>query len=60
MSTDFSGTEHAQRWRHMEAEPRLMVLSMSDGEQSVQMLFIVDGYRRLAERAETLTATTGP
>jgi hypothetical protein len=56
MSTDFSGTEHAKRWRHMEAEARLMALSMSDREAKRTMLFIADGYRRLAERAETLTA----
>ena len=51
MSTDFSGPEHAKQWRHMEAEARLMALSMSDPQAKGAMLFVADGYRRLLPSA---------
>src|SRR5262245_52521629 len=52
MSKDFSGPEHARHWRSMEAEARLLADSMADEVAKRAMLFVADGYRGLAERAE--------
>jgi len=55
MSKDLSGPEHARHWRSMEAEARLLADSMADEVAKRAMLFVADGYRRLAERAERFT-----
>jgi hypothetical protein len=41
----------AKRWRRLEAEARIIALTMGDRESKRVMLFIADGYKRLAERA---------
>lgn len=53
MSTHFPGIErNGGRWRRLEAEARVIGLSMADLESKRVMLSIADGYKRLAERAE--------
>jgi plasmid stability protein len=49
-----SPDEHrdAPHWRRLEAEARLIALTMTDSERKRVMLFIADGYRLLAERAK--------
>jgi len=42
----------AQHWRRLEAEARLIALTMADSERKRVMLFIAEGYKLLAERAE--------
>ena len=42
----------AQHWRRLEAEARLIALTMADSDRKRVMLFIADGYRLLAERAK--------
>lgn len=43
---------HAERWRKLEAEARTIASSMTDPEPRRIMLFIAEGYKLLAERAE--------
>ena len=43
----------AEHWRRLEAESRLIGLTMSDPERKRVMLFIAEGYKLLAERAES-------
>ena len=53
MSTYFTRPEReAKRWRRLEAEARIIALTMGDLESKRVMLFVADGYKRLAERAE--------
>jgi hypothetical protein len=40
-----------KRWRRLEAEARIIALTMDDLESKRVMLFVADGYKRLAERA---------
>jgi len=42
----------AERWRRLEAEARTIAAAMTDPEARRLMLFIVEGYKLLAERAE--------
>jgi len=42
----------AQHWRRLEAEARLIALTMADSERKRVMLFIAEGYKLLAQRAE--------
>jgi hypothetical protein len=42
----------AQHWRRLEAEARLIALTMADPERKRVMLFIAAGYELLAQRAE--------
>jgi hypothetical protein len=42
----------AQHWRRLEAEARLIALTMADPERKRVMLFIAEGYKLLAQRAE--------
>jgi hypothetical protein len=42
----------AERWRRLEAEARLIALTMADAERRRVMLLIADGYKLLARRAE--------
>jgi len=42
----------AQHWRRLEAEARLIALTMGDPERKRVMLFIAEGYKLLAQRAE--------
>jgi hypothetical protein len=53
MSPD-SPDEHrdGQHWRRLEAEARLIALTMADPERKRVMLFIAEGYKLLAQRAE--------
>jgi plasmid stability protein len=46
------GQRDAGHWRRLEAEARLIALTMSDPERKRVMLFIAEGYKLLAERAE--------
>ena len=46
----------SRNWRHLEAKARLLALSLHDPESKRVMLSIADGYKRLAERAEVLSA----
>ena len=39
-------------WHHLEAEARIIALSMGDPESKRVMLHVAAGYKRLAERAE--------
>lgn len=41
-----------QHWRRLEAEARIIALTMADPERKRIMLFIANGYRLLAHRAE--------
>jgi hypothetical protein len=41
----------AEHWRRLEAEARLIALTMTDPERKRVMLFIAEGYKLLAERA---------
>ena len=53
MSLDSPDDERdAQRWRRLEAEARLIALTMGDKERKRVMLFIAEGYKLLAQRAE--------
>jgi hypothetical protein len=47
-----NGQPDAERWRRLEAEARLIGLTMADPERQRVMLFIAEGYKLLAERAE--------
>jgi hypothetical protein len=42
----------AEHWRRLEAEARLIALSMADPDRQRVMLFIAEGYKLLAQRAE--------
>ena len=42
----------AKHWRGLEAEARLIALTMTDPERQRVMYFIAEGYKLLAERAE--------
>ena len=42
---------HAKRWWRLEAEARIIALTMDDLESKRVMLFVADGYKRLAKRA---------
>jgi hypothetical protein len=42
----------APHWRRLEAEARLIALTMADPERKRVMLFIAEGYKLLAQRAE--------
>ena len=46
----------AERWRRVEAEARTIAAAMTDPEARRIMLFIVEGYKLLAERAEARKA----
>ena len=52
------GQPDAERWRRLEAEARLIALTMADPERQRVMLFIAESYRLLAHRAE-LRDTSG-
>jgi hypothetical protein len=41
-----------ERWRRLEAEARLIALTMADADRQRVMLLIADGYKVLARRAE--------
>jgi hypothetical protein len=41
----------AEHWRRLEAEARLIALTMTDPERKRVMLFIAEAYKLLAERA---------
>lgn len=57
MSPIFPSTERdAKRWRRLEAEARVIALTMADLEAKRVMLTIADSYKRLAERAEVRNA----
>jgi plasmid stability protein len=43
---------NAPHWRRLEAEARIIALTMTDPERKRVMLFIASGYKLLAERAE--------
>ena len=43
---------NAEHWRRLEAEARIIALTMADAERRRVMLFIAEGYKILAERAE--------
>jgi hypothetical protein len=43
---------HAERWRNLEAEARAIASTMTDPEPRRIMLFIAQGYKLLADRAE--------
>ena len=59
MSVHATNTQSdAERWRRLEAEARLIALTMADPERQRVMLFIADGYKVLAHRAE-LRDTSG-
>jgi hypothetical protein len=47
------GSKH---WRRLEAEARVIALSMRDPESKRVMLSVAGGYKRLAERAQLLEA----
>jgi hypothetical protein len=42
----------AERWRKLETEARVIASTMTDPEPKRIMLFIAEGYKLLAERAE--------
>ena len=42
----------AEHWRKLEAEARTIARAMTDPEPRRVMLFIAEGYKLLAERAE--------
>jgi hypothetical protein len=42
-----------KHWRRLEAEARVIALTMSDSDFKRVMLTIADSYRRIAERAES-------
>ena len=44
--------DDAERWRRLEAEARLIALTMADAHRQRVMLLIADGYKVLARRAE--------
>lgn len=46
------GDGDAERWRRLAAEAFAVAETMTDPKARRVMLFIADGYRRLAERAE--------
>jgi plasmid stability protein len=53
MSPDSTDAERdAKHWRRLEAEARLIALTMKDPERKRVMHFIAEGYKLLAERAE--------
>jgi hypothetical protein len=53
MSPEFPDDQRdAQHWRRLEAEARLIALTMGDPERKRVMLFIAEGYKLLAQRAE--------
>ena len=53
MSADASDAErNAEHWRKLEAEARSVASTMTDPEPQRIMLFIAEGYKLLAERAE--------
>jgi hypothetical protein len=43
---------NAERWHRLEAEARLIALTMADADRQRVMLLIADGYKLLARRAE--------
>ena len=45
-------TDDAERWRTLAAEALAVAETMTDPEARRVMLFIAEGYRLLAERAE--------
>ena len=45
-------TDDAERWRTLAAEALAVAETMTDPEAQRVMLFIAEGYRLLAERAE--------
>ena len=45
-------TDDAERWRTLAAETLAVAETMTDPEARRVMLFIAEGYRLLAERAE--------
>ena len=52
MTADFSGPEHARRWRRLEAETLHFASSVNDPAAKQIMLNVAHCYRLLAERAE--------
>ncbi|MFZ0851272.1 MAG: hypothetical protein WAO08_18945 [Hyphomicrobiaceae bacterium] len=53
MSPDSTDAQRdAKHWRRLEAEARLIALTMTDPERQRVMYFIAEGYKLLAERAE--------
>ena len=53
MSSDESETKRdAEYWRQLEAEARTAASTMTDPENKRIMLFIAEGYKLLADRAE--------
>jgi len=53
MPADATDVErNAEHWRRLEADARLIALTMTDAERRRVMLFIAEGYKILAERAE--------
>ena len=42
----------AERWRRLEAEARLIALTMADADRQRTMFLIAEGYKVLAQRAE--------
>ena len=47
-----NGRPDTERWRRLEAEARLIGLTMADPERQRVMLFIAEGYKLLAQRVE--------
>jgi hypothetical protein len=42
----------AEHWRRLEAEARLIALTMADTDRQRVMLFVAESYKLLAQRAE--------
>jgi plasmid stability protein len=42
----------AEHWRRLEAQARTIAAGMTDAEPKRMMLFIAEGYKLLADRAE--------
>ncbi len=49
---DVNAQNDAKRWQTLEAEARTIARTMTDAEPRRIMLFIAEGYKLLAERAE--------